>query len=328
MNKGSGIRVGTVRRKFRSWRGIALAIAVMCFTVVPIAEVSAGTSGKVRNASHSKAGKVRHASVRQGAGRAVPAMPRLRSGSAAVVDLESGRTLFEKNADEVSPIASITKLMTAMVVLDSAASLAEEIEVTREDVDRERYSRSKLPVGSRLTREEALLIGLMASENRAASALARYYPGGTEAFVAAMNAKAAELGLQSTHFEDPTGLSSANVSTASELVSLVSAAHRYPLIREFSTTVSTTLQLGKRRVHFGNTNSLVRNRYWEISLSKTGYIREAGKCLVMQTWVDGRPVAVVLLDSYGRLTRIADAKRIRDWMRRETVAGGFGDVSS
>ncbi|HEY5762784.1 MAG TPA: D-alanyl-D-alanine endopeptidase [Rhodocyclaceae bacterium] len=305
----------------------ALVSAVFGLTLWPSAESFAAESAKVRKAASSKAGKSRHASARRSA-KPVPAMPKLRSGSAAVVDLESGRILFEKNADEVSPIASITKLMTAMVVLDSAASLGDELEVTRDDVDREKYSRSRLPVGSRLTREDALLVALMASENRAASVLARNYPGGTEAFVAAMNAKAIELGLHNTHFDDPTGLSSANVSTASELVSLVSAAHRYPLIREFSTTQRTTLQLGKRRVSFGNTNALVKNRYWEISLSKTGYIREAGKCLVMQAWVDGRPVAVILLDSYGRLTRLADAKRIRDWMRRETIARGAGDLTS
>lgn len=321
------MRASIVRRKLRTWRGIALAAAVAGFATIAPFEAGAAQSGKVRHASQGKAGKVRHASVRS-PGKPVPSMPRLRSGSAAVVDLESGRVLFQKNADEVSPIASITKLMTAMVVLDSAASLGEELEVTREDVDREKYSRSRLPVGSRLTRAEALLVALMASENRAASALARQYPGGMTAFVAAMNAKAAELGLPNTRFEDPTGLSSANVSTASELVTLVSAAHRYPLIREFSTTPSVALQLGKRRVNFGNTNALVKNRLWEISLSKTGYIREAGKCLVMQTWVDGRPVAVVLLDSYGRLTRIGDAKRIRDWMRRDLIARGEGDLTS
>ena len=321
------MRAGRKRRGFGAWGLAALVSAVFGLTLWPSAEAFAGESAKVRKAAQSKAGKVRHASARR-SGKPVPAMPRLRSGSAAVVDLESGRVLFEKNADEVSPIASITKLMTAMVVLDSAASLGDELEVTREDVDREKYSRSRLPVGSRLTREDALLVALMASENRAAAALARYYPGGTEAFVVAMNDKAAELGLHSTHFDDPTGLSSANVSTASELVSLVAAAHRYPLIREFSTAQRTTLQLGKRRVNFGNTNALVKNRYWEISLSKTGYIREAGKCLVMQAWVDGRPVAVVLLDSYGKLTRLADAKRIRDWMRRETIARGSGDITS
>jgi D-alanyl-D-alanine endopeptidase (penicillin-binding protein 7) len=319
--------VSPARPRQRSWRGIALAAAVVGFAVVLPLEAGAGQTGKVRHASQSKAGKVRHVSARR-ISKPVPAMPRLRSGSAAVVDLESGRVLFEKNADEVSPIASITKLMTAMVVLDSAAPLSEELEITREDVDREKYSRSRLPVGSRLTRDEALLIALMASENRAASALARVYPGGTDAFVAAMNAKAVELGLHSTRFDDPTGLSSANVSTASELVGLITAAHRYPLIREFSTTPSRALQLGKRRVNFGNTNALVKNRLWEISLSKTGYIREAGKCLVMQTWVDGRPVAVVLLDSYGRLTRLADAKRIRDWMRRELIARASGDLAS
>jgi D-alanyl-D-alanine endopeptidase (penicillin-binding protein 7) len=279
-----------------------------------------------KSAASPKAKPVRTAQA--AAASRTPAAPRLRSGSAAVVDLQSGRVIFEKNADEVSSIASITKLMTAMVVLDSAASLSEELVVTGDDVDREKHSRSRLPVGTRLSREEALLVALMASENRAASALARHYPGGSEAFVEAMNAKAARLGLQQTRFADPTGLSSANVSTASELVTLIAAAHRYPLIREFSTTPRAALQVGKRRVDFGNTNALVKSDYWEISLSKTGYIREAGKCLVMQTWVDGRPVALVLLDSQGKLTRLADAKRIRDWMRRDLLASGTGDVRS
>lgn len=254
--------------------------------------------------------------------------PRLRSGSVAVVDLQSGQVLYQKNADEVTPIASITKLMTAMVVLDSAAALGEELTVTREDVDRVKGSRSRLPVGARLTREDALLVALMASENRAASALARHYPGGEPAFVAAMNAKAGVLGLTATHFADATGLSSANVSTAADLVKLVTEAHRYPLIREFSTTASAPLQIGKRSVRFGNTNSLVRSRQWEISLSKTGYIREAGKCLVMQTWVDGRPVAMVLLDSYGKLTRLGDANRLRDWMRRQIAKDRLSEFSS
>jgi len=241
-------------------------------------------------------------------------MPDLRSAAFVLADQDTGRILLEQNADDVVPIASITKLMTAIVVLDAAQSLSEELSVNNDDIDRLRGSRSRLPVGSRLSREDMLRLALMSSENRAASALARHYRGGREAFVVAMNVKARLLGLDDTHFVDSTGLDARNVSSARDLVRLVSAAARYPLIREFSTTDAYAVKVRGRERRFGNTNGLVRSPDWRIGVSKTGYIREAGRCLVMQAWMLGRPMIVVLLDSFGRYTRTADAKRIKQWL--------------
>lgn len=243
----------------------------------------------------------------------------LQSSAAAVVDQSNGAVLIEKNADVSVPIASITKLMTAMVALDAESSLAEELTVTEEDIDTLKGTRSRLPVGTRLSREEMLRLALMASENRAAAALSRYYPGGRPAFVAAMNAKARELGLTDTRFEDPTGLTAANVSSARDLTRLVAAAYRYPLIREFSTTPEYEVNIAGRPRTFHNTNSLVRSEHWEIGLSKTGFISEAGRCLVMQAWVKGKPMIIVLLDSWGKLTRIGDANRIKRWIESASL---------
>jgi D-alanyl-D-alanine endopeptidase (penicillin-binding protein 7) len=192
--------------------------------------------------------------------------------------------------------------------------LQESLVIEREDKDTLRHARSRLSVGTHLTRREALLLALMASENRAAHALSRTYAGGTKAFVAAMNAKAQSLGLAMTRFTDPTGLSSGNVSTAHDLAQMVDAAHKYPLIREFSTREEATIQSGRRKLAFHNTNQLVRNSRWQIGLSKTGFIDEAGRCLVMQAQVARRPVLIVLLDAQGKLTRFGDANRIRQWM--------------
>jgi D-alanyl-D-alanine endopeptidase (penicillin-binding protein 7) len=244
----------------------------------------------------------------------------LQSGSVVVVDQEDGDALYRKNADAVVPIASITKLMTAMVVLDSIPDLQAPITITDEDVDYLRGSRSRLGVGATISRETALLLALMSSENRAANALGRHYPGGLPAFVAAMNRKAAELGMHHSRFEEPTGLSSNNVSTASDLARMVAAAHRYPLIREFSTTPGAQVEVSGRLLDYNNTNSLVKSPTWDIGLSKTGFIHEAGKCLVMQARVANRPVVIVLLDSAGKLTRIGDANRIKRWM--ESSASG------
>lgn len=236
------------------------------------------------------------------------------SGSALVVPQDGGEPLYEKNANAVVPIASITKLMTAMVVLDSMASLQAPIAIGEEDVDYLRGSRSRLPLGAVISRETALLLALMSSENRASSALARHYPGGMPAFVMAMNRKALALGMTHTRFEDPTGLDSNNVSTAHDLAKLVAAAHRYPLIREFSTTPGYRAEVNGREIDYHNTNQLVSSPQWEIGLSKTGYIREAGKCLVMQARVAEKPVVIVLLDANGKQTRIGDANRIKRWM--------------
>jgi D-alanyl-D-alanine endopeptidase (penicillin-binding protein 7) len=242
--------------------------------------------------------------------------PRLRSAVALVQDAESGETLYEKNSETILPIASITKLMTAIVVLERRLDLEQRVAVSREDLKSTRSARvrGRLRPGSVLTRDELLMLTLMASENRAAAALARTYPGGAEAFVAAMNAEAARLELHDTRFADPTGLSPDNVSSAQDLARLVRAAHGYPLIRDYSTRSSAKVQARGGTVAFRNTNSLVRSDQWDIELSKTGYISAAGRCLVMHMRVASRDLVVVLLDSWGKYTRIADARRIRKWL--------------
>jgi serine-type D-Ala-D-Ala endopeptidase (penicillin-binding protein 7) len=216
----------------------------------------------------------------------------------------------------VTPIASVTKLMTAMVVLDAGQPLDERLSVGVGDLDLLKGSHSRLNLGSELSRGEMLHVALMASENRAASSLCRHYPGGMSACVAAMNRKAQSLGMTHTHFSDPTGLSSENVSTAGDLARMVSAAATYPLIREATTTSSRYVEvLPKGRIlGYNNTNSLVRNGQWDILVSKTGFIREAGKCLVMLANIASREVVIVLLDSYGRLTRVGDANRVKHWL--------------
>lgn len=238
----------------------------------------------------------------------------IKSAAVAVFDQSTGDVLYEKNASAVVPIASITKLMTAMVALDVQPSLTETLTIGDADVDTIKGTHSRLSVGTQLSREEMLRLALMSSENRAASALSRHYPGGRDAFVAAMNAKAKMLGLTETHFADPTGLTPENVSSARDLVKMVNAAHQYPLIREFSTSEEYQVAVRGRPQMFRNTNALVRNDGWNIGLSKTGYISEAGKCLVMQAWLDNKPTIIVLLDSWGKLTRIGDANRIKRWI--------------
>jgi D-alanyl-D-alanine endopeptidase (penicillin-binding protein 7) len=249
----------------------------------------------------------------------------LRSSVAYVVDQNSGESLFDKNSHAVVPIASITKLMTAMVVLDSKAPLTEQIEVTDEDRDYIKNTGSRLAVGSVLSREDMLHIALMASENRAAAALSRYFPGGRPAFLAAMNAKAKQLGMTDTHFESPSGLTSENVSTARDLVKMVNAAYQYPMIRQFSTDHSYEVYTGKRSIAYNSTNALVRNPTWDIGLQKTGFINEAGECLVMQATIHGRPMIVVLLDSSGKYSRFADATRLRTWLDN---GGGDAHITS
>ena len=238
----------------------------------------------------------------------------LRSGVAYVVDQNTGEPLFDKNSRAVVPIASITKLMTAMVVLDSKEPMTDQLEVTDEDRDYEKNTGSRLSVGSVLSREDMLHIALMASENRAAAALSRYFPGGRPAFMAAMNAKAKALGMSDTHFENPTGLTSQNVSSARDLVKMVNAAYQYPLIRRFSTDRSYEVYTGKRTIAYNSTNALVRNPTWDIGLQKTGFINEAGECLVMQATIHDRPMIMVLLDSSGKYSRFADAQRLRTWL--------------
>ncbi|MGS0892499.1 D-alanyl-D-alanine endopeptidase [Burkholderia stagnalis] len=239
----------------------------------------------------------------------------LRSSVAYVVDQNNGEPLFDKNSHAVVPIASISKLMTSMVVLDSKAPMTDQIEVTDEDRDYEKGTGSRLSVGSVLSREDMLHIALMASENRAAAALSRYYPGGRPAFIAAMNAKAKSLGMTDTHFENSTGLSSSNVSSARDLVKMVNAAYQYPMIRQFSTDRTYEVYTGKRNLVYNSTNALIRgNGSWDIGLQKTGFINEAGECLVMQATIHGRPMVMVLLDSFGKYSRFADAARLRNWL--------------
>ncbi len=244
----------------------------------------------------------------------------LFSASALVIDQESGQSLLEKQPHTVVPIASISKLMTAMVVLDARLDLNEVITIDDDDVDGLKGTRSRLPVGTTMTRETAMLLALMSSENRAANALGRHYPGGLPAFVRAMNQKARALGMSNSRFDEPTGLSSNNVSTAHDLARMVAAAARYPEIRAFSTTAGARIDLNGHIREFHNTNALVRSdASWEIGVSKTGYISEAGRCLVMQARVADKPVVIVLLDSAGKMTRVGDANRIKRWMESASL---------
>jgi D-alanyl-D-alanine endopeptidase (penicillin-binding protein 7) len=246
--------------------------------------------------------------------------PGLKSAAALVVDFTDGQTIYGKNVQTVTPIASITKLMTAMVVLDAKLPLNEPVSIDTADMDSLKHTTSRLSVGTTLSRQDMLRLALMSSENRAAASLARNYPGGTPAFIEAMNHKAAELGMSSTSFSDPTGLTSKNVSTAEDLVKMVKAAYEYPMIREFTTTAAHGVETAAgRNLHYINSNGLVRGSTWDIGLSKTGYISEAGRCLVMQAKIGAREVVIVLLDSIGKYTRIADANRIKKWM--ESGAG-------
>ncbi|MEP7083689.1 MAG: D-alanyl-D-alanine endopeptidase [Betaproteobacteria bacterium] len=245
-----------------------------------------------------------------------PAKLKLHSANVLIVGSSDGVPIYSKNAEAVTPIASITKLMTAMVVLDAKQPLHETLTVDMADLDMLRGSHSRLRMGVELPRSEMLRLALMSSENRAASALCRYYPGGNEACVRAMNAKALALGMNHSHFSDPTGLSSDNMSTARDLVKMVRAASAYQQIRDFSTTAGALVDVPQsgHSLAFQNTNALVRGGTWDIQLQKTGFIREAGRCLVMMANVASKPVVIVLLDSFGKLTRIGDANRIRHWL--------------
>ena len=238
----------------------------------------------------------------------------LKSSVAFVLDQTSSQVLFEKNSTVALPIASITKLMTALVVVEAKQNMDEVLEVTAEDVDHEKNSSSRLSVGSQLSRTNMLHIALMSSENRAASALGRNYPGGLPAFVVAMNAKAHALGMSDAHYVEPTGLSSHNVASARDLAKLVIAAHEYPILRQYSTDTTYVVDTGRRSLQYANSNHLVTNPGWEIWIQKTGYINEAGRCLVMQAKIEGRPVVMVFLDSKGKQSRIADAGRMRKWL--------------
>jgi D-alanyl-D-alanine endopeptidase (penicillin-binding protein 7) len=238
----------------------------------------------------------------------------LKSSVALVLDQDTNEVLFSKNPQAVLPIASITKLMTALVVTDARQPLDEVLTISAEDIDTEKGSRSRLKVGTRLSREQMLHLALMASENRAANALGRHYPGGIRAFVAAMNRKAQVLGMKDTRYIEPTGLSSQNQSSATDLAVLVAEADKHALIRQLSTSPEYAVAIGARNLQFRNTNGLIRSGEWDIGLQKTGYIAEAGRCLVMQAQLSGRNLIMVLLDSAGKYSRIGDAERIRKWL--------------
>jgi serine-type D-Ala-D-Ala endopeptidase (penicillin-binding protein 7) len=312
---------------------LALALSILGFLALVTAPAQAAT--KSRNPAAVKGvkaaaavpAKVRRAQrVRKAV---VPARPSqgqliglhasddpldLKSGVALVLDQDTNEVLFSKNSRTVLPIASITKLMTALVVTEAALPLDEMLTVDAQDVDTERGSGSKLRVGTSLTREEMLHLALMSSENRAAHALGRHYPGGLSAFVDAMNRKAQALGMKDTRYVEPTGLSSLNQSNAADLALLVREVDKHELIRRLSTSPEAAVAVGRRSVQFRNTNLLVRNGEWDIGLQKTGYISEAGRCLVMQAQLAGRKLIMVLLDSAGKYSRIGDAERIRKWV--------------
>ena len=241
--------------------------------------------------------------------------PKVRSASALVVD-DAGNVIYGKDVDAVRPIASITKLMTAMVILDSDVDLDEKITVTKDDRDLVQLTGSRLEYGASLSRREMILLAIMSSENRAASALGRTYPGGLKAFVSEMNRKAGKLGMNHSRFADPAGLNVDNQSTASDLAKMVNAAYGFPLIRQASTTQRLEVHPYSRRgpLVYGNTNRLLKNSSWDIELSKTGYINEAGRCLVMQATIEGESVSIVLLNSFGKLTPFGDSNRLRKWM--------------
>jgi D-alanyl-D-alanine endopeptidase (penicillin-binding protein 7) len=264
-----------------------------------------------------------HAPVR----KAVLAGLDLKSSSVLVFDESRSSVLYSRRSDVPMPIASITKLMTAMVVLEAKQPLDEPIKITADDRIQGKGAFSRLTTGTTLTRGELMRLALMSSENRAAYVLGRRYPGGLPACVAAMNAKAKTLGMKHAHFVEPTGLSSRNVASAEDLSRLVSAASKNSTIAEYSTGKQYTVRVGRQMVEFHNTNALVSNPTWEIMVQKTGYIAEAGKCLVMQAMIEGRQVVIVLLNSVGKYTRVADARRIRKWMEAQVSEGAVRAVA-
>ena len=276
----------------------------------PVKQVAAAKSKRV-----AAVAKVERPSFGQVAGLHQRADPlELKSSVALVIDQETREVLFRKNDLAVLPIASLTKLMTGLVVSEARLPMDESILITQDDVDTEKGSRSRLKVGTELSRGELMHLALMSSENRAAHALGRSFPGGLAEFVARMNDKAKQLGMSGTRFVEPTGLSSKNQSSAQDLAVLVNAAHAEPSLRELSTSSHYQVEVGSRTLQFNNTNRLVNNPLWQIGLQKTGYISEAGRCLVMQTTIAGRQLIMVFLDSAGKLSRLGDAERVRRWV--------------
>ncbi len=324
-------------------RALGVIVAVLSLAVTTAAQATGGTgSSRASNDRQAikKASEVKRKAYAQSARRpaahfARPVRPSegmkaglhgvadplaLRSSVAFVVDQDTQEVLFSKNEDAVLPIASLTKLMTALLISEAGLALDEMITITQDDVDTEKFSSSRLRVGTTLSRGELMHLALMSSENRAAHALGRTYPGGLQVFVEMMNAKAQMLGMNDTRFVEPTGLSSKNRSSARDLAVLVDVASEDPLLREYSTSPSYQVAVGRRKLQFNNTNRLVHNPRWEIGLQKTGYISEAGQCLVMQAKVAGRKLIMVFLDSAGKLSRLADAERVRRWVETSLPA--------
>lgn len=288
----------------------AIAFPATASTVKPGAQVAGQSAGK-RAPLLAKAKRAKR--YRASAPRMVKRAA-LRSGAVLILDPSTRKVLYSKNASAVMPIASVTKLMTALVVVDAGQDLGDMLAIADADVDRLKYSSSRLRVGTRLTRAAMLHIALMSSENRAASALGRHYPGGTAGFVAAMNAKARALGMSDSRFVEPTGLSSANVSTPQDLARLVVAAQREPLIRKYSTDPDHTIAQGRATTLYRNSNRLIASASWNIGLQKTGYISEAGRCMVLHAMVRGRAVVMVFLDAHGKYSRARDANQVRSWL--------------
>jgi D-alanyl-D-alanine endopeptidase (penicillin-binding protein 7) len=308
----------------------SIAVVTVCMAVLPM-QADAATKAEKRRV-HRTYSMAKHPSVVRAV---IPAKPSygqlaglhltgddlaLKSSVAFVMDQDTREVLLSKNDTAVLPIASITKLMTGLLVSEAKLPMDEMITITQEDVDTEKHSRSRLKVGTTLPRGELLNLALMSSENRAAHALGRTYPGGMDKFVALMNAKAQMLGMKDTRYVEPTGLSSQNQSSAHDLATLVNTAYDDALLREYTTMPGKVVALGKRNVQFNTTNRLVKNPDWEIGLQKTGYITEAGQCLVMQAKIAGRKLIMVFLDSAGRLSRIGDAERVRHWLEKNPQA--------
>ena len=255
--------------------------------------------------------------------------PKVRSAKAMVVNQNNGKVIYQNNAYSEASIASLTKLMTAMVILDSKIDLKKKIKITKHDIDRLKGTGSRIPIGTSVTGYDLLKISLMSSDNRAASALSRAYHSGKKGFIKAMNIKALKLGMHNSKFADPTGLNKRNKSTARDLVRMVEAAYQYPEIRKITTTSQETFRIGKRKneIGFVNTNRLVRNGTLDIGLSKTGFTRDAGRCLVMQAMISNEPVIMIFLNSYGTLTRFADAQRVKKWIKKESIMNKISQIS-
>jgi serine-type D-Ala-D-Ala endopeptidase (penicillin-binding protein 7) len=317
------------KQKYRVCFG-SIALAVSALIALPADAASRHQTAIVKASKKSSASSKRLVRARY----VVPAVPsfgqqqglhaaedplELRSAAVLVLDQDTNEVLLAKNQHVVLPIASITKLMTALVVADAEQPMDEVLTITSEDIDTEKGSRSRLQLGTQLTRGEMLHLALMASENRAANALGRHYPGGLPAVVEAMNRKAQALGMTHTRYVEPTGLSSRNQSNATDLALLVREADKNDMIRRLSTSPEAEVAVGPRAVHFRNTNSLVRNSEWSIGVQKTGYITEAGRCLVMQAQLSGRKLVMVLLDSAGKYSRVGDAERIRSWLSTQSI---------